>query len=81
VSGKLLGGLAVLHVLCCGLPLLIAAGAFAGFGAVLGNGLLVATGVAALAVAFAVRRVRRGSDAACCAADAMPQGLIDSGRG
>lgn len=72
-GGKLLGGFVVLHVLCCGLPLLIAAGAFTGAGAVLGSGALVAAGLAAVAVAMAlaVRRSRRAADNAdCCPADA-----------
>jgi membrane protein implicated in regulation of membrane protease activity len=70
------------HVLCCGLPLLIAAGAFTGLGAVLGNGLLFAVGSAILAVALAaaVRRARRGSDAQCCPSSARPQDVTASGR-
>jgi predicted lipid-binding transport protein (Tim44 family) len=65
-GGKLLAGFVALHVLCCGLPLLIAAGAFTGAGAVLGNGTLLAAGLLAVlaAVAFAARRSRRPDD--CC---------------
>ncbi len=67
-GGKLLAGFVVLHVLCCGLPLLIAAGAFTGAGALLGNGALVTAGLLAVlgAVAVAVRRSRRPADDDCC---------------
>lgn len=71
-GGKLVAGFVVLHVLCCGLPLLIAAGAFTGAGALLGSGALVAAGllVMALAVGVAVRRAGRAGDADCCPTDA-----------
>jgi hypothetical protein len=67
-GGKLVAGFVVLHVLCCGLPLLLAAGAFTGAGAVLGNGALVAAGVLAVlaAVAVAGRRGRRAGQEDCC---------------
>ncbi len=67
-GGKLLAGFVVLHVLCCGLPLLVAAGAFTGAGALLGNGALVAAGLLAVlaAVAVAVRRSRHAADDDCC---------------
>jgi hypothetical protein len=67
-GGKLLAGFVVLHVLCCGLPLLIAAGAFTGAGTLLGNGALVATGLLAVlaAVAVAVRRGGRSAGDDCC---------------
>jgi hypothetical protein len=80
-GGRLLAGFVVLHVLCCGLPLLIAAGAFTGAGALLGNGALVAAGLLAVlaAVAVALRRGRRSVDDDCCrtpaasdAADPVP---------
>jgi predicted lipid-binding transport protein (Tim44 family) len=66
-GGKLVAGFVALHVLCCGLPLLIAAGAFTGAGALLGNGTLLAAGLLAVlaAAAFAVRRSRRLSDDCC----------------
>lgn len=69
-GGKLVAGFVVLHVLCCGLPLLIAAGAFTGAGALLGSGALVGAGLlaAAVAVVVAVRRDRRATDANCCPA-------------
>jgi hypothetical protein len=72
-GGKLITGFVVLHVLCCGLPLLIAAGAFTGAGALLGNGALVAAGLLAVlaAVAFAVRRGRRAPGEDCCSAPAV----------
>ena len=68
-GGKLLAGFVVLHVLCCGLPLLIAAGAFAGAGALLDSGALVAVGLLGVlaTVGLAVRRSRRASHADCCA--------------
>ena len=67
-GGKLLAGFLVLHVVCCGLPLLIAAGAFTGAGALLGSGVLVAIGLAAVAAAvgLAIRRGRRAADDADC---------------
>lgn len=60
--GRLLAGFVALHLLCCGLPLLIAAGAFTGAGAALGSSTLVAAGAAAAvaAVLVAVRRARSG---------------------
>lgn len=82
-GGRLLAGFVVLHVLCCGLPLLIAAGAYTGAGAALGSTTLVAVGVAAAAAAilFAVRRARGGrqaTDRDCCdvqpADDRLPTG-------
>jgi hypothetical protein len=80
-SGKLVAGVVVLHLLCCGLPLLFAAGAFAGSGALLGSGMLVAVGVAGLATAavVAVGRARRGSDPQCCAPEPAT-GFVESGR-
>ena len=67
-GGKLVAGFVVLHVLCCGLPLLLAAGAFTRAGAVLDNGALVAAGLLAVAaaVAVAVRRGRRSGQDGCC---------------
>ena len=67
-GGKLVAGFVVLHVLCCGVPLLLAAGAFTGAGAVLGNGALVAAGLLAVlaAVAVAVGRIRRAGQDDCC---------------
>lgn len=81
-SSKLVAGFIVLHVLCCGLPLLIAAGAFASFGAVLGNGTWVTVGIVTLAAAILVRfrRARRSNGAACCVPAAPARGLIESGR-
>jgi hypothetical protein len=69
-GGRLLAGFVVLHVLCCGLPLLIAAGAFTGAGVLLGSGALVAAGLLAVlaAVAVAVRRGRRAGQDDCCPA-------------
>jgi hypothetical protein len=79
---RLIAGFVVLHVLCCGLPLLIAAGAFTGLGAVLGNGTWATVGIVTLAAAVLVRvrRAERSNDAACCAPAASVKGLMESGR-
>ncbi len=64
---RVLVGFVVLHVLCCGVPLLIAAGALGGAGALLGNPVLLVGGAttAVAAVMFAVRR-RGGGAPRCC---------------
>ncbi len=59
-GGKLLAGFVVLHVLCCGLPTLIAAAAFTGAGAPPGNAPLLAAAV--LTVLAAVPLAVRGDD-------------------
>jgi hypothetical protein len=84
-GGRLLAGFVALHILCCGLPLLIAAGAFTGAGAALGSTTLVAVGVAAAvgAVLFAVRRDRGGrqaTDRDCCAMQPADDRLPTGGR-
>lgn len=60
-------GAAVLMIVCCAGPVLIAAGALAGVGGFLGNpwviGAAVVVGV--VAVAAVVRRRRSGRDACC----------------
>lgn len=66
------GALLLLPALCCGLPLLIAGGALAELGSVLGNPWVIGAAVALLvaAVAWRIRRRARGtrsSDSACCA--------------
>jgi hypothetical protein len=70
-AGKMLLGFALLHVLCCGLPLLFAAGALGGVGALLGSPALLAAGAAAVVVALALGagRARRASGADCCRAE------------
>ena len=81
-GGKLLAGFVVFHVLCCGLPLLIAAGAFTGAGALLDSGALVASGLLGVlaAVGLAVRRARRHRQDDCCAVpDAVPDADADAG--
>lgn len=62
-SGRWLGLLALLPILCCGLPLLLATGITAGAGAALGGtaGLVLLVG----AVALAVVTLRRRRRAAC----------------
>lgn len=54
------GTLVLLPALCCGLPLLIAAGALAGLGSALGNPWVIAAAVA-LVAGVVVWRVRRRS--------------------
>jgi len=72
VRGRhLVVGLVALHVVCCGLPLLIAAGVLGGTGALLSSPVLLAVGVLVLlaAGAVAVRRLRGSGPAgpdACC---------------
>lgn len=67
------GALLLLPVLCCGLPLLIAGGALAGLGTVLGNPWMIGAAIALL-VGIVVWRIRRRAGAAtrsegdeCCA--------------
>jgi hypothetical protein len=82
-GGRLLAGFVVLHILCCGLPPLIAAGAFTGAGAALGSTALVAVGVAAAAVLLAVRRARRApgtADSDCCDVQPGDDRLPTGGR-
>ncbi|MGW5721476.1 hypothetical protein ACWEVP_35240 [Amycolatopsis sp. NPDC003865] len=66
------GALLVLPALCYGLPLLIAGGALAGLGSVLGNPWVISAAIALLvaAMVWRIRRHVRGarsSDSACCA--------------
>ncbi|GEO96426.1 hypothetical protein [Kocuria turfanensis] len=74
------GGFVILHVLCCGLPLLIAAGVLSGVGGVglaAGN-VWWAAGAGLLAVGLVVWFIRRrragtgGDGADCCAPDRHP---------
>jgi hypothetical protein len=67
-GGKMLLGMGLLHVVCCGLPLLLAAGALGGVGALLSSPLLLAAGALGVlaVVGLAVRRMRAGQDADCC---------------
>lgn len=66
-GGQLAVGFVLLHVLCCGLPLLLAAGAFGGVGALLGSPLLLAVGAVAVLAAVVPAVVRmRTRRAACC---------------
>ncbi|MFJ6272397.1 hypothetical protein HTS88_21235 [Pseudarthrobacter oxydans] len=66
------GGFFLLHVLCCGLPLLIAAGALGAAGSVLANPWVIAA-AAFLAAGVLVRALQRRRKAAsgdtedCCA--------------
>ncbi len=63
--GKLLAGFLALHVVCCGLVLLLGAGVLSSAGTLLGSPLLIAGGLGALAVG-SLRMVRRRRRAACC---------------
>lgn len=65
-------GVFVFHLLCCGLPLLIAAGTLGATGSVLGNPWLIAAAVALTAGALIWTLRRRGNGASretegCCA--------------
>jgi thiol:disulfide interchange protein len=56
-TGLATGALVLLAALCCGLPLLLAAGALAGLGSVLGNPWVIGAAVA-LAVGVVTWRLR-----------------------
>ena len=49
-GGKMLLGMGLLHLVCCGVPLLLAAGALGGAGALLGSPALLAVGALAALV-------------------------------
>jgi hypothetical protein len=70
-GGRLVVGFVALHVLCCGLPLLLGAGFLGGAGALLGSPLLLATAVLVLAVAAVGMRARRRREA-CCSPTEVP---------
>ncbi|MGG5752833.1 hypothetical protein ACQ3I4_09430 [Zafaria sp. Z1313] len=57
-TGLVIGGFVLLHVLCCGLPLLIAAGALGAVGSFLGNPWVILAAVA-LAVTVLLWTLRR----------------------
>jgi hypothetical protein len=63
LAGKMIFAFVVLHVLCCGVLLLGAAGLLAVAGGLLGQPLLVGVGVllAIAAVAVGIRRTRRSA--------------------
>jgi hypothetical protein len=62
-----IGGAAVLMIVCCAGPALIAAGALAGIGGFLGNPWVIAAAAVVLVAAVtAVIRRRRPSRDACC---------------
>lgn len=70
------GGFFLFHLLCCGLPLLIAAGALGAAGSVLGNPWFItaAVALAAVTLVWALRRRRAGASGEtedCCAPDAL----------
>jgi hypothetical protein len=64
-GGKLLAGFLALHVVCCGLVLLVGAGVLSSTGTLLGSPLLIASGIGALAVG-SLRVVRDRRRAPCC---------------
>lgn len=73
-GGHLVAGFAVLHVLCCGLPLLIVSGGLGGTGALTSSPVLLGAGAVVLLVvaALGVRRMRAGGSAgaeSCCLPD------------
>jgi hypothetical protein len=72
---KLLLGFVVLHVLCCGLPLLLAAGLVTGVGGLLRNPVVLGVGVALLGAALlpALRRARAERDDDCCRPATRPE--------
>ncbi|MEU9426257.1 hypothetical protein AB0D87_26025 [Streptomyces sp. NPDC048342] len=74
-------GVALLMIACCALPVLIAGGALAGLGGVLGNPWLIAAAVVLVAAAITaiVRRRRSGRDA-CCPPTGSPQTPADRDR-
>jgi hypothetical protein len=78
-DGKLVLGFVVLHVLCCGLPLLIAAGVVTGVGGLLRNPLVLAVGVGTLiaAVLPALRRAGATRDGECCPPPGTPTSSAD----
>ncbi|GAA1640728.1 hypothetical protein GCM10009700_29360 [Brevibacterium sanguinis] len=74
-TGLAVGGFVLLHVLCCGLPLLIAAGALGAAGSFLGNPwvILAAVALAGAGLLMALRRRRPGVSGEmedCCASAA-----------
>lgn len=73
-------GVVLLPVLCCGLPVLIAAGALGATGSVLGSPWLIGGAVAVLlgVVMWRVRRASGSGDDACCPPD--PPGYDTTGR-
>ena len=70
-GGRLVVGFVALHVLCCGVPLLLGAGALGGAGALLGSPLLLATAVLVLVLAAVGMRARRRREA-CCSPTELP---------
>lgn len=71
-------GAAVLMIVCCAGPALVAAGALAGVGGFLGNPWLIAAAVVLVAAGITaiVRRRRSGRDA-CCPPTGSPQTPAD----
>lgn len=72
-SRLLLGaGAALLTVVCCALPVLLAAGALAGVGGFLGNPWVIGAGMTVLVLALLAATLRRGGrdsiDHGCCPA-------------
>jgi hypothetical protein len=74
-GGGLLVGLVMLHVLCCGLPLFLAAGVLGGAGALLDSLLLLVGSLVALIVGLmGIGRLRRRSAVCCVPSEAAPSG-------
>ncbi len=68
-GGKVVLGVVLLHAVCCGVPLLVAAGVFTSGRALLRLPLLIMVGavLAVAAVVVALRRGGRTQPDACCA--------------
>ncbi len=75
-GGRLMLGFGLLHLLCCGVPLLVAAGVLTGAGGVLGSPVVLVAGVAllALAVVLGVRRAALPRPDDCCVPPAPAAG-------
>ncbi|GAB2882993.1 hypothetical protein GCM10027074_59330 [Streptomyces deserti] len=73
-------GAALLMIVCCAAPALIAAGALAGIGAWISSPWVIAAAIvlAAAAVTVIVRRLTRGGD--CCPPESVPTDPADQDR-
>ena len=72
-QGRLVVGFVALHVLCCGLPLLLGAGFLGGAGALLDSPLLLAAAVVlALVVVVVGTRARRRREGCCSPTEVPP---------
>jgi hypothetical protein len=65
-TDKLLGGFVLLHVLCCGVPLLIAAGVVTGAALLTCGAVLIAVSAAPVTVGVLAVQARDRTNARCC---------------